>query len=109
LIHDNNCDFENFEKNTDDCLSCDVQWLMFSKGYVLYDGGDMEWHKPEDIENCQEKIENCQVLTFTDVDHLHNSEGCLKNFEKYDPKGYAKHMEWRKEQKEKYLFGAKHG
>ena len=108
MIHDNNCDFENFEKNTDDYLSCDVQWLMFSKGYVLHQDS-FEWVKKDSIENYEQRWKNGWYHAFVDSVHVHNSKGCLKNFEKYDPKGYAKHMEWRKGQKEKYLFGAKHG
>ena len=67
MIHDNNCDFENFEK----------RW------------------------------KNGWYHDFVDSLHVHNSKGCLQNFEKYDPTGYPAHMQWREEQKEKYLFGEK--
>ena len=66
-----------------DPTSCDVQWLMLSKGYVLYDGGDMEWYKPKDIKNCKEEILNLQVLDFPDTSHIHVSNGCLKNYEQF--------------------------
>lgn len=72
-----------------DATSCDVQCLMLSNGYVLYDGGDMEWHKPKDIKNCKELVENLQVLDFPDFDHIHTSEGCLRNYENFKLKGYV--------------------
>lgn len=95
--HDNNCNFENFDENTDDYVSCDVQWMMFSKGYVLSQNS-YEWVEKSTIENYKEKWENGYFHEFVDNVHLHNSKNCLKNYEKYDPKGYAVHMEWRESQ-----------
>ena len=85
-----NCNCGDEDDMETDATSCDVQWLMISKGYVLYDGGDMEWYEPKDIKNCKEQIENLQVLDFVDIYNIHTSEGCLKNYEKYEPVSYAK-------------------
>lgn len=79
-----NCDCGDEDDLEIDPTSCDVQWLMLSKGYVLYDGGDMEWYEPKDIKNCKEQIENLQVLDFVDISHVHVSDGCWKNFKNYD-------------------------
>tara|TARA_R110002096_G_scaffold41770_2_gene112755 strand:+ start:1413 stop:1703 length:291 start_codon:yes stop_codon:yes gene_type:complete len=92
MIHNNNCDFENFDENTDDYISCDVQWLMFSKGYVLKQNG-MNWVKKDNEQNYEEKWKNGEYNDFVDNCHIHNSKGCLKNYEKYDPKGYANFIE----------------
>lgn len=78
-----NCNCGDEDDLEIDPTSCDVQWLMLSKGYVLYDGGDMEWHKPKNIKNCKEEILNLQVLDFPDISHIHVSNGCLKNYEQF--------------------------